>query len=132
MKALLLIASIFLFSCSSIKKIDNQNILGKWNISLIRNVKIPKEVDAHLKFEMEGKLGGNASCNNYFATYKVDENELSISQGGSTKKLCFGKLNNYEFLFLQSLPLVASFKTVKNSLTLLSKEGKVLFKATRD
>ena len=132
MKALLLITSVFLFSCATTKKVTDQNILGKWNVTNIQNVKIPKEVDTHLNFKLEDKLGGSASCNNYFASYKASGGKLSISEGGATKKLCFGKLNNYEFLFLQSLPLVTEFKIERNSLTLFSKEGKVLFKADRD
>ncbi|PIK14780.1 META domain-containing protein [Halobacteriovorax sp. JY17] len=132
MKTILFITSIFLFSCATIKEAKNQNILGKWKVTNIQNVEIPKEVDSHFNFQMEDKLGGNSSCNNYFATYKVKGSEVMISQSGSTKKLCFGKLNNYEFLFFQSLPLVHRFETERNHLTLFSKEGKVLFKATRD
>lgn len=132
MKFLLLTLSLLLFSCASSNIEKNQNILGNWKITDIQNVKLLKDANANMNFQLENKLGGSSSCNRYFATYKAAGESLSISKSGATKKLCFGKLNNYEFLFFQSLPEVESFRVERNYLTLLSKEGKVLFRATRD
>lgn len=132
MKKLLFITSILLFSCATPKKVQPQNILGEWKVTAIQNVTLIEESNAFFNFQMEDKLSGNTSCNNYFGSFKVDGKNLSISKTGATKKLCFGKLNNYEFLFFQSLSSVDSFKIEKNYLTLFDKEGKVIFKANRN
>ena len=38
----------------------------------------------------EGKVSGSAGCNNYFASYQINNNELSISAIGSTEMYCEG------------------------------------------
>ncbi|WP_372654646.1 META domain-containing protein [Halobacteriovorax sp.] len=132
MKKVLFLASIFLLSCSTPKKVLTQNILGKWKVTDIQNVTLIKDADAFFNFQMEEKLSGNTSCNNYFGSFKVNGRQLSITKSGATKKLCFGKLNNYEFLFFESIGKVNSFEVERNFLTLFDQEGKVLFKANRN
>lgn len=132
MKNLLFLSLIFLFSCASRVEVKTQSILGDWKVTNIQNVQIPADVKSHLNFQMEEKLSGNTGCNNFFASYKVNDNKILISNSGATKKLCFGKVNNYEFLFLQALSRVDSYEIERNYLTLLSEEGKILFKADRN
>jgi heat shock protein HslJ len=134
MKTLIITSLFFLFSCAMPTKqeVKNQSILGNWQVTNIQNVAIPLEVNSHFNFQMEEKLNGNTSCNNFFANYKLNGTNLLISSSGTTKRLCFGKLNNYEFIFLQSLTLVDHYKIERNYLTLFNKEGKMLFKANRN
>ncbi|GEM_PF-6834345 len=132
MKKILFIASIFLLSCSTPKKVQTQNILGKWKVTNIQNVTLVDETNAFFNFQMEEVLSGNTSCNNYTGSFKVKGKTISISKTGATKKLCFGKLNNYEFLFFESLNRVNRFEIERNFLTLFDEEGKVLFKANRN
>lgn len=132
MKKVLFLSLILLYSCATKVAVKNQSILGSWKVTNIQNVTIPSEVNAHFNFQMENKLSGNTSCNNFFADYKTEEGKVIITNSGATKRLCFGKLNNYEFLFLQSLSQVDRYEVERNYLTLFDKEGKVLFKADRN
>ncbi|ATH06795.1 META domain-containing protein [Halobacteriovorax marinus] len=132
MKVILILLSLQLVACSGLKKVTQPSILGNWKVTDIQNVTLISDANANLNFKLEDSLAGSSSCNSYFGKYKVDGEVLSISQTGSTKKLCFGKLNNYEFLFFQSLPLVNRYEIRGNNLSLLAKDGKVIFKAIRD
>jgi heat shock protein HslJ len=40
-----------------------------------------------LEFE-DGRVAGNGGCNNFFGTYTVDGNQLTISALGSTMMAC--------------------------------------------
>ncbi|NEO42633.1 MAG: META domain-containing protein [Moorea sp. SIOASIH] len=64
--------------------------------------------EIRLNFE-DGKLNGKAVCNNYFSTYSINGNEISVLPIGATRMLCpenskletdyfnfFSKTSNYE------------------------------------
>lgn len=84
-----------------------------------------------LTFEADGKLSGNAGCNNYFGNYEVDGNKLTISQIGSTKMFCGDGLMESETSFLVALEQSASYKINGNALQINNSEGNLLMSLTR-
>jgi heat shock protein HslJ len=76
-----------------------------------------------LTFE-EGRLGGNASCNNYGADYAVDGNTLSIGPVITTMMMCQPEaLAQQEHAYLANLARVIAYEIVGDSLALADPEG---------
>lgn len=62
-----------------------------------------------LNFLPEGRVAGMASCNNYFAEYRLSGEGLSISSPGSTMKACAPSLMEQEQRVLTALAAVQRF-----------------------
>jgi len=78
-------------------------------------------------FDREGRLGGNAGCNKYFATYTTKDYQLSITGIGSTKMYCPEPgIMEQESAFLADLSMVTSFRVSESSLKFLDANGKAV------
>lgn len=51
----------------------------------------------------DGRAYGNAGCNHWFASYKLEGESLSFERPGSTRKLCAPALMEQEQRFLDAL-----------------------------
>lgn len=73
-----------------------------------------------------GKLSGNAGCNNYTATYAVDGTKISIGPIASTKRACVDALiSTQETEYLAALELARTYSLGANGLTLLRDGGTI-------
>ncbi len=84
-----------------------------------------------LAFDQEGKLNGNAGCNDYFADYTVDGSSLSIGAIGSTEMFCGEGLMAEETAFLTALENAASYQITGNTLQMLDSDDNTLISLTR-
>jgi heat shock protein HslJ len=72
---------------------DVQGLEGTtWSVVNFNNGKeavvgVLSGTDITLNFD-KAELNGNAGCNNYFAGYKAEENNITIEPPGSTRKFC--------------------------------------------
>lgn len=58
----------------------------------------------------DGKIGGSAGCNRYFASYKqAEDGTLTFSPIGSTRRACERTLMAAESQFLQALQATTAF-----------------------
>ncbi len=81
-----------------------------------------REVTA--EFGADGRVGGNASCNNYFASYTVDGANLTVSQAGSTMMACEpAEVMQQEVEFLTALQAAATFARDGETLTIANADG---------
>ncbi len=71
----------------------------------------------------DGQIGGSGSCNNYFGSYTLDGDQLTIEQVGATMMACPEPLMNQETAFLAALESVASYTLDGDTLTLLDSDG---------
>lgn len=72
----------------------------------------------------EGQMAGSAGCNNYFASYEVDGESLTLGPAGSTKKLCADELvMERENEFLSALADINSYAIEDGMLTLFDTAG---------
>ena len=94
-----IILTICAFSCQTSKKnssaSNNETPLceTQWMLTDINCEAIgeaPKQ--PFIKFSTDGNISGNLGCNDFFGTYFVKKDKMSIEYKGSTKKLC----NNME------------------------------------
>nr|QGT50358.1 hypothetical protein Helico5904_0300 [uncultured Helicobacter sp.] len=64
-----------------------------------QNAKSTMEFDAD-----EDRIFGVGSCNNYFATFALKGKKLTMSNAGSSRRVCYPTEDNrYEFLFVRGL-----------------------------
>ena len=84
-----------------------------------------REVTA--EFRPDGQMGGRGGCNQYFASYQVDGNKLTIGQAGSTMMACEAvEIMEQESQFLTALTSVATWSIEGGQLQLANAEGQTV------
>jgi heat shock protein HslJ len=85
-------------------------------------------------FGQDGQLTGNASCNNYFASYEVDGENITIGPAGSTQMLCNEPegIMEQEQQYLAALQTASTFKITGLDMQMRTSEGALVasFKRT--
>lgn len=123
MKKVLLsiILGLSLIGCSSLRKLPNQDFLGK-RYSLASS---SKDYKISIKFA-EDNFFGYSGVNNYFGKYQVEGNNLKFSAIGSTMMSGPTKAMNAEINYLDDLSKVNSFNFENDQLILKTINGKKL------
>lgn len=80
----------------------------------------------------DGQLGGNAGCNNYFGSYEVDGNNLTIGPTGMTEMYCGAPegVMDQESAYLAALQSAASYQVVDDQLQIANAEGEAVLTYT--
>jgi heat shock protein HslJ len=79
-----------------------------------------------LEFE-DGRVAGNGGCNNFFGTYTVDGNQLTISALGSTMMACLPEeVMQQEAQVLALLSTAATYEIVDGQLLILNTNGETI------
>jgi len=75
-----------------------------------------------LDFGTDGQVSGNAGCNNYFTSYWVNGNSITIGQPSSTSLFCAEPegVMQQEAEFLETLQTAATFRIDGNTLEIRS------------
>ncbi|MFX1440601.1 MAG: META domain-containing protein [Promethearchaeota archaeon] len=73
----------------------------------------------------EGVVGGTAGCNNYTASYTVDDDSLLIGEAAATMMFCEG-LMDQEAAFLVAIQSASSFELETGRLQILDDQGEVV------
>lgn len=71
----------------------------------------------------DGRVSGSAGCNNYFADYTSDGDQLTIGPAGSTRMACEEEVMARESEFLAALENVARYEMIRETLTLFAADG---------
>lgn len=80
--------------------------------------------EATAEFLADGQMGGNGSCNQYFASYTVDGDNLTIGQAGSTMMACMPEeVMAQEAAFLAALQSAATFVIDGEQLHIMNGDG---------
>lgn len=76
-------------------------------------------------FSEDGKVAGNAGCNDYNGSYKVDGDKISIGPLAATRKMCAepSDVMQTEQTFLQNMSNAATFSIQNDMLTLFDETG---------
>lgn len=83
-------------------------------------------------FDNDGRVTGSAGCNDYFGSYTLAGNSLSIHSIGSTKMNCPGRgIMLQEQTYLASLSKAAGYTINGNRMILSDAEGTTLLSFTR-
>jgi heat shock protein HslJ len=82
------------------------------------------DTDVWAEFNSDGQVGGRSGCNNFFASYTVDEDSLTISQAGSTMMACEPpEIMEQEADFLAALQSAATYTIDGDQLQIGDAEG---------
>lgn len=111
----------------------NQGLEGtRWVLASYRNaagemVDILVDTEPTLEFGQDGQLGGNGSCNRYFASYTSEGDKLTIGPAGSTLMACDPpERMQQEVDFLAALANAATFTTNGEKLEIHDTDGATL------
>ena len=75
-----------------------------------------------LEFGEDGKVGGNAGCNRYFGSVKVEGDQIEFGPLGATRKMCPESIMNQEDAFFKAVPEVVRWR-IENGLLFLYSDG---------
>jgi heat shock protein HslJ len=116
---------------SSMSTPAESDLAGAWVVEFIGERPVIDNSPASFEFVEEGRVAGNASCNQFTGTYVMSGDSLVFSKLASTKKMCPPALMEQETRFLTALQGVAKVRFEKGLLILLESNDKMLFKASR-
>ncbi len=74
-------------------------------------------------FGADGKLTGNAGCNDYTASYQSDGNKISIGPAATTMKACEQTIMDQETQYLAALATAATYRLDGDKLELRTADG---------
>jgi heat shock protein HslJ len=81
-----------------------------------------------MRFE-DGKVNGNAGCNNFFGSYEIEDGNISFGPLGMTMMACDEVVMVQETEFLRSLESVGQFEISGNMLQITYAAGQLTFEA---
>ncbi|TPM39670.1 YbaY family lipoprotein [Mesorhizobium sp. B2-3-4] len=100
------------------------SMLGQsWLVDYIDGVGEIREPQATFRIGKSGKAGGNGPCNVYFATARVDDRTISVSNIGSTYKACAPEVMTEEKALFDALAKAATYSIDAGKLTISDKDG---------
>jgi heat shock protein HslJ len=74
----------------------------------------------------DGTVGGTAGCNNYFAAYELDGNQLTVGVGGTTMMACEEAVMVQESAYMSNLAASAAFLITGTQLQIAGADGRTL------
>jgi heat shock protein HslJ len=79
-------------------------------------------------FSEDGGLGGNAGCNHYFASYRINGSGMTVQEAGSTLMYCGDPpgIMNQESVYLDLLGGAAEYRIDADRLEILGSDGEFL------
>ncbi|WP_456404323.1 META domain-containing protein [Thiolapillus sp.] len=103
-------------------KLSVEDIGGtEWVLVRLNNEPVSQELQISLIYE-DGRIKGNAGCNNYFSDMKDREEEaggwVKVGPVGSTRKVCPDEIMQVEGSYLKSIGNVTSFSFTGRQLVL--------------
>jgi heat shock protein HslJ len=104
------------------------NILGDWTIEKVEDRPVVDYGPARLSFGADGRVTGNASCNDLIGKFRQDGAGLSIGEVGTTRRLCPDAQMEQERRVLAALQRANAAALVGGMLE-LSADGKLLLRA---
>lgn len=76
---------------------------------------------------LKSRIGGNATCNRYFARYKIDGKRIKVKEAGATKMACLSpELAKQEDAFLAAIAAAETFRIEGDTLRIRYGDGDVL------
>jgi heat shock protein HslJ len=110
------------------KTFENE-LIGNWRIELIKDKPVVDFSAASLRFEEDGKLSGNASCNILSSSYIVDSNKVTLNEAVITRKMCFEALMEQEGRMLIAMKEVRTARIKDAMLYLEGEGGELIYRA---
>lgn len=82
---------------------QSSSFIGKWLLEDLGGIGVIDNLQTTMELTEDGKIFGNAGCNNYTGSYKIENNQLKISPLAMTFKMCPPAIMDQESKFLKAL-----------------------------
>ncbi|MCW3173194.1 META domain-containing protein [Shewanella subflava] len=116
-----------LSACQSHSVIDNStSLIGTWHIESVLSAPTIDYSPAKLIFTENGQLSGNTSCNPFMGHYTFEDNILTLSPAGSTRKACIEALMTQEQKVMKAMPLIKSASINQGKLRLVDQNNQTI------
>ncbi|MFR9165831.1 MAG: META domain-containing protein [Dysgonomonas sp.] len=123
---------IFEFEKGEAPKSLSEQLAGTWTLKLMEGDEASKTFKSEGKATLptlifnanENKINGNAGCNNYFATYSLDQQQLIVGPIGSTEMACPNMQG--EAIFIKNLSDTSTVSLPNENVLQISKQGKIV------
>jgi heat shock protein HslJ len=91
------------------------------------------ESSSSMNFGTDGQVTGSGGCNNYFASYQVNGNGITIGHPGATSRFCPepAGIMEQETRFLSALQSARNFRIDGNRLEIKNAGGQIAIVAAR-
>ena len=132
---LVLIISLSFLSCKTADMKKNKNTSDELKTAYYEAVSIKgtelneQKISIYLNTEKKA-ISGNATCNDYRFGYEIEDSQVKMNRGISTKMYCEGKMEE-ERNFMSQLGKVKYLSQTDDMLYLKDGENKLLIKAKK-
>ena len=128
------VVAVLLGACSlAVDERDEmaEQIYGKtWIASHIEGAPVVPGITSDLLIAADGKVSGNAGCNDYFGSAIVDDDAMAFGNLGTTKKACPGATMGQEDRMLRALDSTRGYRLDREDLLLLDAGGNTVLRLT--
>ena len=99
---------------------DTNKVEGKWILESIKSELVPEAVSLTIEFT-ENQITGLSGCNQYFGSYSIENENISIGEISSTRKYCGRRLYELEVEYFSGLR-EANFYKIEDEKLIVFKE----------
>ena len=110
---------------------EDSQLQGTWLFEYVAGLPVIDRSPARIEFHGDGRVSGNASCNQISGGYELSGPGLIIGEVAATRRMCHETLMNQELRVLQTLPDVTAWTIENDLLSLLDAGGAEIFRASR-
>lgn len=108
--------------CVSKTTVSNEQLkYTQWQLSRVDGLTLAPSFSASMSFIDALQVNGFAGCNKFFGEGQLEDNQLSISKLGMTRKSCGAELDVFERQLLQTLKQGAMIKIEQQQLIMQGK-----------
>jgi heat shock protein HslJ len=134
---ILFVLSLTLSACASGSNTPTNtptsSLIGTWKLTAYGPAASPTpavaDVDATLKFDSDGKVGGSGGCNSLGGDYTVEGDQITFGPIISTMMACDDPRMVQEGTVIQVMTDTASFKIDGNTLTITKDDTVLVFES---
>lgn len=95
-----------------------------WMVAKLNGAALSADSQATIAFDRDGRISGNASCNSYTGSYKVNAGKLIVAPLAMTRKACVPAVMQQEQAFISVLESATNMSLDPSGvLTLSNEEG---------
>jgi len=98
----------------------------QWQLSRVDDLAISPSLSASIRFIEALQVNGFAGCNRFFGEGKIENNTLTVSKLGMTRKLCGAKVDEFEQQLLKAFKQGVDLK-IKGQQLVMQGEKKFVF-----
>ena len=99
-----------------------------WRLTNLGEMNVEPDTRMSIRFEVAGKMGGDAGCNRFFGSYELTEGKLVFGPVAATRMACPEPDNSLEISFLEALSTTSTAARAESRLALKDEQGLTVLK----